>query len=158
MTSTTSTSNITQTNSRSKKNKKSHPANKIIGWAMYTVAFVAPLTNLPQILLMFQTQVVSGLSLQSWILYAVFCIVPLAYGINNKITPLVITNALWILVDIIMIIGILRFGTFSNSSYEQMLLINNIGKTLAGLGFIMLSSAAALFANDLLYVKKSKYV
>lgn len=135
---------------------KNSPINRLLGWAMYGFAFIMPLTNLPQIIQLFQTHVASGLSLQTWVLYLVFGLIPLFYGISNNIKPLIVTNILWTIIDLVMIVGILRFGTFGNSTYDQILLINNIGKALAGIGFIMLSSAAALFANDLLYIKRSK--
>lgn len=135
---------------------KNSPINRLLGWAMYGFAFIMPLTNLPQIIQLFQTHVASGLSLQTWVLYLVFGLIPLFYGISNNIKPLIVTNILWTIIDLVMIVGILRFGTFGNSTYDQLLLINNIGKALAGIGFICLSSAAALFANDLLYIKRSK--
>lgn len=125
---------------------------------MYGFAFIMPLTNIPQIIQLFQTHVASGLSLQTWVLYLVFGLIPLFYGISNNIKPLILTNIIWTVIDLVMIVGILRFGTFGSSSYDQLLLINNIGKAMAGIGFIFLSSAAALFANDLLYVKKKRHV
>lgn len=127
---------------------------KFIGYTMYVFAFIMPLSNLPQIYQLFQTQVTTGLSLQTWVLYMVFGFIPLTYAITYKIKPLIITNILWTIVDLIMIIGIIRFGYVSNDNFEQLLMINNIGKTLAGLGFICLSSAAALFAHNIFKVSK----
>lgn len=136
------------------KHQKYFNNGQIIGWAMYVAAFIMPLTNLPQIIQLYQTQVATGLSLQTWVMYLVFGLIPLLYAINNNIKPLIITNVLWTLINIVMIVGILRFGTSLGSEYEQLLLINNVGKAIAGLGFISLSFAAALFANDLLYTRK----
>jgi hypothetical protein len=50
-----------------------------------------------------------------------------------------------------MLYGIIKFGVLSgNNSFERLLLFNNIGKTLAGLGLIALSTAAILFGYDLI--------
>lgn len=117
---------------------------------MYAVAFITPFSTVPQIITLFQTKVATGLSLQTWIMYLLFGMVPLAYAIINKIKPLIISNVLWTIIDLIMIVGIIKFGSLAGpSSYEKLLFINNIGKTMAGLGLICLTSAAALFGYDL---------
>lgn len=122
---------------------------------MYGVAFISPLSNLPQITKLYSTQVTAGISLQTWIMYFIFGIVPLIYAFANHIKPLIISNALWVIVEIIMIYGILKIGvTQSPMQFESQLFINNIGKTLAGIGLICVSSAAAIFAHDLFDIEK----
>ena len=50
-----------------------------------------------------------------------------------------------------MLFGIIKFGVLAgDDSFQRLLLVNNIGKTLAGLGLIALSTAAILFGYDLI--------
>lgn len=131
--------------------------NKFIGYSMYGVAVIMPLSNLPQIIQLFSTQVTAGLSISTWVMYLLFGMVPLAYAIVNNIRPLVISNVLWILVDLTMIYGILVFSPgFLPKEYEQLLLVNNIGKTISGIGLICISSAFALYTYSMLKMHNIK--
>jgi uncharacterized protein with PQ loop repeat len=131
--------------------KKNNTSKKIIGYAMYVVAFAMPLSHVPGVLNLYQTRVTTGLSLDTWVIYFIGGLVPFAYAISNRIKPLIISNILWVTIDALMLYGIIKFGVLSgNSSFERLLLFNNIGKTLAGLGLIALSTAAILFGYDLI--------
>jgi uncharacterized protein with PQ loop repeat len=133
------------------KTKRHNSPNKIIGYAMYVVAFVMPLSHLPAIINLYQTQVTTGLSIESWVVYFFGAMVPLAYAITNKMKPLIISNILWLTIDLVMLFGIIKFGVLAgDDSFQRLLLVNNIGKTLAGLGLIALSTAAILFGYDLI--------
>ncbi len=133
--------------------KIKHPAHKnkiLISYIMFSVAILAPLSNYPQIHKLFTLQITSGLSVETWIMYLLFAIVQLTYAVINKIKPLIISNILWIIIEIIMVYGILLFSVDkSPPEYSRLLLINNIGKAIGGIGLICLSSAAAMFAYDL---------
>jgi uncharacterized protein with PQ loop repeat len=140
-----------------KKKHKHMSSRKLVGYIMLAVAFIAPLSNLPQIYKLFTLQVTEGLSVETWIMYLVLTVVQLAYAYVNNIRPLIISNILWIIVDLIMIYGIVAFGISSSPpEYEQLLLANNIGKAMGGLALLMISSAAALFAYDLMHVDQPK--
>lgn len=117
---------------------------------MYVVAFAMPLSHIPGIISLYQTKVTTGQSVTTWVVYFVGGLVPFAYAISNRLKPLIISNILWVTVDLLMLFGIIKFGTLAGSgSYERLLLINNFGKTLSGIGLICLSTAAILFAYDL---------
>jgi uncharacterized protein with PQ loop repeat len=119
-------------------------------YGMFVVAFAAPLSNLPQIYTLFTLRVTEGLSLSTWVMYIAFAFIQLFYAITNKIKPLIISNLLWIVVELVMVYGILSFSiSKAPPEYEQLLMINNLGKAVAGLALICISSAAALFAYDL---------
>ena len=133
-----------------KKKHRHISSRKLVGYIMLAVAFIAPLSNLPQIYKLFSLQVTEGLSVETWIMYLLLTIVQLAYAYVNKIRPLIISNILWIIVDLIMIYGIIAFSVSSSPpGYEELLLANNVGKAIGGLALILISSAAALFAYDL---------
>ncbi len=132
--------------------KKHNSSKRIIGYAMYVVAFAMPLSHVPSIINLYQTKVTTGLALDTWIIYFIGGLVPFAYAITNRMKPLIISNMLWVTIDAFMLYGILKFGVFTGSdAFQKLLLVNNIGKTLAGLGLICLSTAAILFGYDLLH-------
>lgn len=68
-----------------------------------------PATTIPQIWRIYKYQLVDGLSLMMWILYCIGVIPFLIYGIVHKEKPLIILNILWLLAQVIIIIGILLY-------------------------------------------------
>ncbi len=135
--------------------KKNNTSKKLIGYAMYVVAFAMPLSHVPSVLNLYQTRVTTGLALDTWIIYFIGGLVPFAYAISNRIKPLIISNILWVTIDALMVYGIIKFGVLGgDNSFQRLLLINSIGKTLAGLGLIALSTAAILFGYDLIHTPK----
>ncbi|RTK95386.1 hypothetical protein EKI60_00325 [Candidatus Saccharibacteria bacterium] len=129
---------------------------KLMTYVMFAVAFLAPLSNIPQIHTLYSLRVTEGLSLSTWLMYVAFALVQLTYALINRIRPLIISNILWIFVELVMIYGIIVFGVQkAPPAYEQLLLINTIGKTLSGLAIICFSSAGALYAYELLEMEKA---
>lgn len=135
-----------------------HMTNKkLVGYMMYAVAIIMPLSNLPQIIQIFSTKVVTGISLFTWGVYFFMCLVPLAYAVVNNLKPLIISNILWTVVNVVMIYGIIAYTPdFIPQDFERLLLINNLGKALSAIGLILVSSACALYAVDLMGMKHGK--
>ena len=75
-------------------------------------AFVYPLTGVPQIYEVFRGNI-SGVSAAAWLGFIVFSILFLAYGVVHRIKPMVITNALWLVVDSLVIIGVIVHSVVS---------------------------------------------
>jgi uncharacterized protein with PQ loop repeat len=140
-----------------KQRRNNNQSHQIVGYMMYLTAVIMPLTTAPQILQLYTTRVSTGLSLAMWMMYLVFGLVPLVYGIVNRLRPIVITNLLWTAVDLIMIAGIIKYAPHAaQSDFDRLLLMNNIGKTISGLGLICISTALGLFAFDLIGVGHAK--
>lgn len=130
-------------------------SKKNIGYMMYFVAIAMPLTTVPQLQQLYSTQVATGLSLSTWIMYTAFGVVPLLYAISNNLKPLILTNILWMIVDFMMIYGIIVYSpNLLPNSYDSLLLINNIGKAINMIGIFCLSTAFAFFAVDLINQEK----
>lgn len=70
---------------------------------------IMPLTAIPQIYKIFAEKTAAGLSLTSWTLYCVAVIPFMLYGIVHKEKPIIILNAMWLVVQIIIITGILIY-------------------------------------------------
>ena len=128
----------------------------MIGYMMYAVAVGMPLTNIPQLNLIYTTKVTTGLSVSTWIMYLVFGFIPLMYAISNRLRPLIISNILWMIVYGLMIYGIIIYSpNLIPHEYSKLLVINNFGKILTQLGLFFLSVGFAFFSYDLIESSKS---
>lgn len=77
---------------------------------MYFASFAYPFTALPQIIQVFTSQNVTSLSLTSFALYVFFGSIFLAYAVSKKLRPLIIEGALWLVIYVAMLVGILLFS------------------------------------------------
>lgn len=73
-------------------------------------SFLYPLCSVPQVIQVFNGQT-SGVSLLSWAGFTVFAVLFFSYGLIHRITPMIITNAIWFIVDALVIIGLLTHLT-----------------------------------------------
>lgn len=67
-------------------------------------SFMYPLSGIPQVIQIFQGHT-AGVSIISWIGFALFASIFLAYGLKHKVTPMIIANSIWVVVDSLVIIG-----------------------------------------------------
>lgn len=73
-------------------------------------AFLYPLSGLPQVIEVYNGEV-DGVSLLSWLSFIAFSALFLTYGLIHKITPMIITNILWIAVDGLVVLGVIFHAT-----------------------------------------------
>ena len=69
-------------------------------------SFLYPLSSIPQAIQIFHGST-DGVSIYSWVSFAVFAAIFLTYGLKHRIVPMVITNSLWVVMDSIVIVGLL---------------------------------------------------
>ena len=65
---------------------------RLYDYCMYGVAFLSPLALLPQIIQIYQTQQVSGLSLPSWFLLGCINVTWVIYGLIHRAHAITIAN------------------------------------------------------------------
>ena len=70
------------------------------------LAFLYPLTGIPQLLTVIQDGT-EGVSILSWLGFAMFSAFFLTYATVHKIKPMMITYTLWLLVDSLVVILLL---------------------------------------------------
>ena len=92
------------------KNQNPKKFKKTIDYLIYAVAILAPIMTIPQVLKIWVYQNASGISLISWTSYLIFAFVWLSYGIVHKEKPIIITNILWIIMKIFVVIGTIKYG------------------------------------------------
>ena len=98
---------------RRRRGELHHPpdrAVRIVDKACLIFSVIMPLTTIPQIHLIYTEKHANGVSLLMWILYCIGVIPFLCYGILHKERQLIILNTLWLIAQIIVIIGILKYG------------------------------------------------
>ena len=140
---------------KSKNIGKTAATQELVGLMMYGVSVGMPMTNIPQLQQLYATKVTAGLSLFTWVMYALLGLIPLAYAVINNLKPLIISNILWLMVEVMMIYGIIIYSPgMLPHDYERLLLINNIGKAIGYLGLFSISLAFAFFAMDLFETEK----
>ena len=74
------------------------------------VAIIEPLSTVPQIITTYTLQDATGVSLLSWLLFTCASIVWLIYGIKIKSNPLIASSVMWVLTEIILIVGIVIYS------------------------------------------------
>ena len=80
---------------------------------LYRVTLVAsvvqPLMTVPQVVMIYRTHDVSGVSLFTWVGYALIGLVFFAYGIKYKLVPIYLTQIIWFVLQLSVVAGILIY-------------------------------------------------
>lgn len=69
-----------------------------------------PMMTIPQVWKIYTAQSAEGVSLITWVGFAVFGLVFLVYGIIHNLKPIWITQIIWFSLQIMVVIGILMYG------------------------------------------------
>lgn len=77
---------------------------------MSVAAVVHPLMAVPQVIQIYVTEQVAGLSLFTWVAWFALGLIFLTYGLAHRLRPYILMQVLWIIVDALVIAGILIYG------------------------------------------------
>ena len=83
---------------------------KVLDRTIYIASLAGPLTALPQIIQIFSTQSAMGVSIWSWVMGLGFSAIWITYALFYKIRPILIQQALWVMIDLILIVGIMMYN------------------------------------------------
>ena len=86
-----------------------HKLKRIMDRAIYAVGIFGPIMTIPQITKIWVHKTAAGVSVLSWIAYLICAAFWLFYGILHKEKPIIFTYSIWILLDILIIIGVLIY-------------------------------------------------
>ena len=75
--------------------------------AMVAVAIAEPLMTIPQVIDLYSRPGNSNVSLLTWVLYLGASVMWLVYGLHIHNKPLIVTGALWLLMELLVIVGII---------------------------------------------------
>lgn len=77
---------------------------------MSVAAVIHPLMAVPQVVLIYATEQAAGLSMFTWAAWLVLGMVFLTYGLAHRLRPYILMQVLWVIVDVLVIVGILIYG------------------------------------------------
>ena len=77
----------------------------------YVTGLVGPFTALPQALSIWLSHQAAGVSLWSALGFTAVAGIWLAYGVVLRQGPIVISSALWVILDLTIVSGVLRYGS-----------------------------------------------
>lgn len=74
------------------------------------VAIIEPLSTVPQIVEIYQSENAESISLLSWLLFMAASLIWLAYGLKIKNPPLIASSVLWVITELTLIVGIIIYS------------------------------------------------
>ena len=72
---------------------------------IYIAGIISPIIAFPQIVTIWIEKNASGVSIMAWISYLIVACFWFFYGIINKYKPIIFMYAVWILLEILIIVG-----------------------------------------------------
>lgn len=90
---------------RRKSNKRSEFELQILDYVVYVASILGPLMTVPQILLIWENKTAAGVSISSWLGFVAYNTVWLIYGITRKDPPIILSNSLWVFLQILVVIS-----------------------------------------------------
>jgi uncharacterized protein with PQ loop repeat len=91
------------------KNQRSAQTN-LLNKLVMTIAFVEPLITIGQIVQLWRAKDATGNSLLTWSFFLFSACVWLVYGLKIRNKPLIVSSALWVLTEGIVVFEILYFS------------------------------------------------
>jgi uncharacterized protein with PQ loop repeat len=88
-----------------------HPDQTIrkIDELAYVFGIAGPLFSIPQLYAIWSTHDAKGVSLISWSAFTVGSLFWLFYGLTHKEKPIIISQSLWFILQLIIVIGIILY-------------------------------------------------
>src|SRR3990167_1939878 len=86
------------------------PWKRLLGTIVYAAGIIGPIIALPQVILVYVGQDVAGISVISWLGWAILDIPWIVYGFVHKERPIIITYTLWMIINFSVAIGAVIYG------------------------------------------------
>lgn len=89
-----------------------HPQRKyrLMDRFIFVIGVLGPLMTVPQIIVIWREKTAAGLSIISWLAFLIFNFCWMEYGFMHKDKPIILTNALLILANGLVVLGIFLYG------------------------------------------------
>ncbi|KKR09139.1 MAG: MtN3 and saliva related transmembrane protein [Parcubacteria group bacterium GW2011_GWC1_39_29] len=89
-----------------------HPARtrQIADNLIYLGGILGPIVTIPQLIEIWLNKNASGVSVISWIAYLVGAMFWLFYGLVHREKPIIFTYGVWIVIDILIVIGTIIYS------------------------------------------------
>lgn len=89
-----------------------HPRKwiRVMDRVIYAMGIIGPIMTIPQLTKIWLEQSAAGVSVISWATYLLIAVTWTVYGILHKEKPIIFTYAIWILLDILIVFGVILYG------------------------------------------------
>lgn len=88
------------------KDKNSNNVDDRLDLLTNICAVLLPFTTIDQLYIIYVKGETAGVSAITWFLYALLTVPLLIYSIKRKETPMIILNALWVVIDLAVFVGV----------------------------------------------------
>jgi uncharacterized protein with PQ loop repeat len=93
-----------------KKGLEPSEPGPLVGRLVYLAAFIGPLSVIPQVAeIWFVDHNAKGVSLVTWLSFTILSMIWLIYGLQRRDRPLIISNALWVVGELIVVAGAIHY-------------------------------------------------
>jgi uncharacterized protein with PQ loop repeat len=92
-----------------KRNKSKKQDDKIDKF-VYIFAFGAPFFELPQLYAIYSRQSAANVSLLTWGFFSAASLAWLVYSIHHRLKPMIVSYSLFLIVEVVTVIGILLYN------------------------------------------------
>lgn len=82
---------------------------RLLDGIMYGAGVVAPLVSIPQLLEIYKNHNAAGISVLTWSGYTLLSVLWLTYGVVHREQPIIVAHALWLLVNVLVVIGAILY-------------------------------------------------
>ena len=77
---------------------------------VYIVGILGPVMTIPQVMKIWLEKNAAGISLATWIIYTLSSLVWAVYGIMHKERPITISSLMFVIVNLLVVVGALVYG------------------------------------------------
>jgi len=88
---------------------KTSVAKDALDILIYPIAIGAPLAMVPQVVIVYVTHDVAGLTLITWLLFGCFNLIWIFYGWVHRERPIMVTNVMLAILNFSLVVGILAY-------------------------------------------------
>ena len=82
----------------------------IINAVVMVTGILGPLASVPQAWQIYSTCSAAGVALLTWVLFLIYNSTMIIYAIVHRLLPILISNIVWIILEVIIITGILIYS------------------------------------------------
>lgn len=83
---------------------------RILDRIIFAISIVGPVAAIPQVAQIWVEKTAAGVSITSWMFFVLFSILWLLYGLAHKVTPIIINSAIYIVLNMLVVMGVLIYG------------------------------------------------
>jgi uncharacterized protein with PQ loop repeat len=81
-----------------------------LDYLLYFFVFTTPLFEIPQAVAIYRNQSAANVSSLTWAYFLITNVVWLIYGIRRKLWPVVLSYSLYMAVEAVIVVGIVRYS------------------------------------------------